>query len=128
MVNELFHDCRWCKCNVNGKCTKIPEVMESSASEVLYELSESGKLSEAIKESIKLPNMRKLESFLANCKLSKEVRGEILQMVGAELEEFIPTMVEEIDTGVSRLFINVENDLGGITLTDPENFYCKFFR
>lgn len=128
MVNELFHDCRWCKCNINGKCTKIPEVLESSASAVLYELSESGKLSEAIQEGLRLPNMDKLRRLLTGYGISQKCQKEILRAVGAELEEFIPTMVEGIDTSVGELFVNVEDDLGGITLTDPENFYCKYFR
>ena len=48
-------------------------------------------------------------------------------MVGAELEDFIPTMVEGIDKSVSCLIINTESKLGELEPKDPKSFYCKYF-
>jgi len=126
-MDDMFHNCKWCTFNDKGKCVKSSEVFESSVSEELYELAESGKLSEAIKEGLKLPKMSKLESLLAGYGISQKRQKEILQAVGAEIEDFIPTMVEGIDSSVSQLIINTESKLGDIELKDPESFYCKYF-
>lgn len=127
MVDEMYHNCRYCRFNDNGKCIKSSGVFESSVSEELYDLAESGKLSEAITEGLKLPKMAKLDSLLASWGISQKRRKEILQAVGAELEEFIPTMVEGIDNSVSQLIINTECKLGDLELLNPESFYCKYF-
>lgn len=127
MLDDRFHSCRWCKFNIDGKCVKSPEVFESSVSEELYDLAESGKLSEAIKEGLKLPKMTKLERLLAGYGISQKRQKEILQVVGDELEDFIPTMVEGVDDSVSKFIVNVESNIEGLELVDPESFYCKHF-
>ena len=127
MLNERYHNCRWCRFNDKGKCVKSSEVFKSSVSEELYELTESGKLSEAINEGLKLPKMIKLQSLLIEYGISQKRQKEILQAVGAEIEDFIPTMVEGIDNSVSQLIINTESKLEDLELTDPESFYCKYF-
>ncbi len=123
----MYHNCRWCRFNDNGKCIRILEVFESSVSDGLYELVESGKLSEAINEGLKLPKMSELERLLTGYGISQKRQKEILQAVGAELEDFIPTMVEGIDNSVSQIIINTESKLEELELTDPESFYCKYF-
>lgn len=127
MDKGMYHNCRWCRFNIKGKCVKSSEVFESSVSMELYQIAESGKLSEAIKEGLKLPKMVKLESLLAGYGISQKRQKEILQMVGAELEDFTPTMVEGIDTSVSQLLYNTESVVEDLELKDPESFYCKYF-
>lgn len=127
MDNEMYHNCRWCKYNIKGKCVMSSEVFESPMSDELYQLTESGKLSEAIKEGLKLPKMVKLESLLAGMGISQKRQREIIQAVGAELEDFISTMVEGIDSSVSRLIYNTESTVEDLELKDPESFYCKHF-
>lgn len=126
-TDELYHNCRWCRFSNNGKCLKSSEVFESPVSMELYQIAESGNLSEAIKEGLTFPNMAKLESLLAGYGISQKKRKEILQAVGAELEEFIPTMVEGIDNSVSKLILNTESKLADLEIKDPESFYCKHF-
>ena len=125
--DKLYKNCRWCKFNDGGKCVKSSEIFESSVSEELYDLAESGKLSEAIKEGLTFPKMGKLGSLLDSYGISQKRQKEILQAVGAELEDFIPTMVEEIDNSVSQLIVNTEVELKDLELKDPESFYCKYF-
>lgn len=127
MLDDRYHNCRWCRFNDKGKCIKTSEVFESSVSNELYDLAESGKLSEAINEGLKLPKMSKLESLLAGYGISQKRQKEILQAVGAELEDFIPTMVEGIDNSVSQLLINTEIKQEDLEIVDPESFYCKYF-
>lgn len=127
MLDEMYHNCRWCRFNDKGKCVKSSMVFESPVSKELYDLAESGKLSDAIKEGLKLPKMAKLERLLAGYGISQKRQKEILQAVGAELEDFIPTIVEGIDNSVSQLIINTEGKLEDLELTDPESFYCKYF-
>ena len=127
MLEEIYHNCKYCRFNDGGKCIKSLEVFESSVSEELYELAESGKLSEAIEEGLNLPKMGKLKSLLAGYGISQKRQQEIIKVVGAELEDFIPTMVEGIDNSVSQLIINAEIKLEDMELKAPESFYCKYF-
>jgi len=126
-TDELYHNCRWCRFSNNGKCLKSSEIFESTVSEELYKLVEGGNLSEAIREGLTLPKMSKLESLLAGYGISQKRQKEVLQAVGAELEEFIPIMVEGIDNSVSKLILNTESKLVDLELKDPESFYCKYF-
>lgn len=127
MLDEMYHNCRWCRFYSNGKCVKTPKVFYTSVSDELYNLVESGKLSEAINEGLKLPKMRKLMSLLDWYSISQKRQKEILKAVAEELEEFIPTMVESIDGSVGDLIINTESKVEDLELKDPESFYCKYF-
>jgi hypothetical protein len=127
MAYDIYHNCRWCRFNNNGKCVKSSVVFERSVSAELYDLVESGKLSEAITEGLKLPKMSKLVNLLASYGISQKRQKEILQAVGAELEDFIPAMVVGIDDSVSQLIINAEANAEDLELIDPESFYCKYF-
>lgn len=126
-MHEMYHNCKFCRFIENGKCAEIAKEVNTRLSEELYDLAESGKLSEAINEGLKLPKMSKLERLLVGYGISQKRQKEILQAVGAELEDFIPTMVEGIDNSVSQIIINTESKLEELELTDPESFYCKYF-
>ena len=128
MLDERFHNCKSCSYFSKGKCTKISEEFDISVNGDLYELAESGKLSEAIREGLKLPKMAEVESLLSDIGISQKKQKQILQAIRANLEDFIPTMVEGVDISVSRLFINAtESKIEDLELTDPETFYCKYF-
>ena len=127
MLDEMYHNCRWCRFYSKGKCVKTPKVFYTSVSDELYNLVESGKLSEAINEGLKLPKMSKLTSLLEWYSISQKRQKEILKAVAEELEEFIPTMVESIDGSVGDLIINTESKVEDLELKDPESFYCKYF-
>jgi hypothetical protein len=127
-MDDMYHNCKWCRNYRNGRCIKSSEVFESPVNKELYNMVESGKLSEAITEGIKLPEkMSRLERLLAGYGISHKRQEEILQMVGAELEEYLPTMVECIDRSVGDLLINTEFNLEDLELTDPKGFCCKYF-
>lgn len=126
-TEELYHNCRWCKYYSQGDCLRSSEVFYSSVNVDLFNLVESGKISEAIQEGLTLPKLRKLENFLSGSNLSKKLQKEILQTVGAELEECIPTMVEGINDSVGKVICNLEIGTKDLELKDPESFYCKHF-
>lgn len=127
MAEEWYHNCRWCRHNHNGKCTKTSEIFENPLSDELYELVENGKLTEAIKEGIEPPKMRKIENLLAWYKVSKERQKEILQAIRDEMEAYLPTMVQELDSTVGCFIVNSVSKSVELELKDPENFYCKYY-
>ena len=128
MLDDMYRTCKYCRNNINGRCVKSSEVFDfSSGSEAIYEAAESGKLSEAIREGIKLPQMSKLEKLLAWYAISQKRQKAIIQAVREELTEFIPAMVECIDSSVSSLIINLGGTAEGLELKDPDSFCCKYF-
>lgn len=127
MEYDIYHTCRWCRFNINGKCAKSSEIFESSVSDELYELTESGKLSEAITEGISTPKMLKLKNLLEWYSISKKRQKEILKAIAGELEEFTPNLVASIDDSVRLLLINTESKVEDLEIKDPESFYCKYF-
>lgn len=127
MAYDLYHNCRWCRFYSKGKCVKTSEVFTTSVSDELYDLMESGKLSEAIEEGLKLPKMSKLKSLLEWYSISQKRQKEILQAVAEELKDFIPNMVEGIDDSVSQLISTVGSEIEDLEPKDPESFYCKYF-
>lgn len=127
MDDMMYHNCRWCRYNVKGSCVKSSEGFEGSATDSLYEIAESGKLSEAITEGLRFPKFEKLESLLVEYGISQKRQKEILQTVKAELEDNTLTMVEGVDDSVSRLILSYEADVEDLELKDPESFYCKYF-
>ena len=126
-MDEMYHNCIWCSFNREGRCAKSSEVFESAMIGEHYILVEDGKLSEAIEERLRFPKMHKLEILLKGYGISQKRQKEILQAVGAELEDFIPTMVEEITDSVGDLILNISSDTEGLELKYPERFYCKYF-
>ena len=126
MVGE--RTCKWCRF-YNGKCEKFSEIFidNSSVSSELYELAESGKLSEAITEGLTLPKMSELEKLLESSGIAKKKQKDILKAVRAELEDYIPTIVAGIDDSVSQLIINVDSKVEDMEPVDPFAFYCKYF-
>lgn len=127
MAEEWYHNCRWCRHNHNGKCTKTSEIFESPVSDELYELVENGELSEVIKEGLKLPKMSKLENLLQWYGISQKRQVEILKAIREELEDFTPTLVVEIDSSVGCFIVNAVRKSAELELKDPENFYCKYY-
>ena len=127
MVGEMYHNCKWCRYFEGGKCSKSSDIFDRSVRDELYELTESGKLSDAIKESVKIPKLSKLERTLAWYDISQKRQKEILQAVRAELEEFIPDLAERIDDSICRLISNMDGKAEDLEIRDPESFYCKYF-
>lgn len=127
-MDDMYHNCRWCRHNVKGSCAKSSEVFENPVIDNSYKLAEDGKLAEAIEEGLKFPEFEKLQSLLDEYGISQKRQKEILATVQEELEDFTPNMVEAVDESVSRLILSYEADeLLDLELKDPESFYCKHF-
>ncbi len=126
-MDDMYHNCRWCRYNDKGKCLKSSDVFNSPANKDLYKLSEDGILSEALQEGLSFPKMIKVKSLLKEFGISQKRQNEILKAVGTELEDSIPTIIEGLDESVSQL-LNKQNTVSeDLELKDPESFYCKYF-
>lgn len=128
MIDDMYHNCRWCKHNLNDRCVRLSKVFMSTGVNSAYQMAEDGRLFEAIGESLKAPKFEYLESLLDEYKLSQKRKAEILKTIGEDLEMNKNNLIEDIDEGVSRLFLNSEVDgVEDLELIDPEAFYCKYF-
>lgn len=126
--DEMYHNCRWCKHNVADKCVKMCEVFENTGSNSAYQMAESGKLYEAIEESLAKPKFEYLKDLLQEYGISNKRYKEILKTIEKDLDMNKNNLIADIDEGVSRLLLNNEVDsVDELELMDPESFYCKYF-
>lgn len=131
-MDDMYHNCRWCKHNVKGKCTKMGEVMESYVGDALYKFSEEGYLAETIRESMNLSQMplHNLLGFLSELKISDKKKAQIEQAVRDDLEQNTNTIVNDLDSAVARQALDrmdANNPMLEYDLIDPESFYCKYW-
>lgn len=99
-MKDLYKNCRWCKSFQNGKCCNETFSVDSDVPMKVYQLFEDGLVYEAIKEAC----------------------GE------HELDEDAIQSIEDavcmsICTKVDKLVETSE-----VEISDPENFYCKYFK
>lgn len=127
-MENIYHSCKWCKFFDNGKCIISIEMFEINSNENLYELTENGILGDAIGEAIKFPKFLKLKRLLESYKISTKRQNEILKCVVSELDDFIPTMVESIDDGVSTVIFNAWNKQEALKVKETDTFYCKYWK
>jgi hypothetical protein len=131
---DMYHTCRWCKWYQGGKC--INTAFTAGSDDVLgvYEVAESGRLSEAIQETLNSASLetleRELRGRLADYKLSGKKIEELVQAFydGMEMlveREFTP----KLDEVISKLYQDhagtVEPE--GVEIVDPHTFYCREF-
>lgn len=127
-LDEMYHNCRWCKHNVSNKCVKMGKVFESTGSSKVYQMAEDGRLFEAIEESLTKSKFDYLKDLLQEYGISNKRYKEILKTIEEDLDMNKNNLIEDIDEGVSRLLLNNEVDsVNELELIDPENFYCKYF-
>ena len=127
-MENIYQSCRWCKFFDKGNCIRSGEVFEINSNDNLYELMEGGSLSDAIVEGIKFPKFLNLKHLLENYKISTKRQNEILKCVVSELYDFIPTMVESIDDGVSTVIFNAWNKQEALKVKETDTFYCKYWK
>ena len=127
MSDELYHCCRWCKWFENGQCLNVkafdPENFE------FYPFYEDGALSEAIREGFKEFKFVQLEHALIESKLSKKRVREIMEIFIGELELdaqliWTETIDECVSTALEYFDFGTET---GVKITNPHEFYCKYF-
>lgn len=127
MAYDIYHNCRWCRFNDKDKCVKSSEMFMSSVNDKLYELAESGKLSEAITEGLSTPKLIKLKKLLEGYGMPQKRQREIINAVAEEIEENTPDLVASIDDSVRHLILGTDVVVEDMELKDPESFYCKYF-
>lgn len=133
-LEDMYHTCRWCKYYQNGACVNnalgsidAVDIMD------IYEIAESGKLSEVLEETlnsvIPVKLERELENKLLSYNLSNKRVVEVLQVFRDCLAEFLDFECKpKLDEAVSKLYQGVETGKGdGVQITDPHTFYCKEF-
>lgn len=135
-LEDMYHVCRWCKWYIGGKC-----VNETFSKEVdttpIYQVAESGKLSEVISETLGSISTKKIQEELRekleSFKLSDKRISEVIEVLSSEMAELVDEVCKpRLDQAISVLyqgkadtaFTSVE---GGVEIADPESFYCKEF-
>lgn len=134
--DSLYHTCRWCKWYQGGKC--VNEAFAGVEMDVMgvYQVSEEGRLSGVIEETLHSVDTSKMEQdlreVLQSFKLSDKRIKEFFKAFGECLTEFYDmSLKEKLDEEVSFLYQRDAESRGtqfrGVEIADPYTFYCKEF-
>ena len=135
-LDDMYHVCRWCKWYIGGKCVNEAFSKEIDTTPV-YQVAESGKLSEIISETLGSISTKKIQAELREklegFKLSDKRISEVMDMLSSEITEWIDKSCKpELDEAISGLYQGEADTAftsvdGGVEIADPESFYCKEF-
>lgn len=132
--NDIYHCCRWCHHFQNGKCFNkdVTVNYEDFSSDVMYKISEEGILSEVLNESFhsirKSTVTEEVVKTLRGYNLSEKRIKEVYDKLVNSIDEWFDKEVKDrLDNDVSRLYNNVGCEIDGITIQNPEEFYCREF-
>ena len=130
-VNELYHNCRWCKWfdKDESACKNSDAFEVNDYSPDFYKFVEEGVLDEAIKEGFKEPDFTFLKDALHESKISKKRIDEIMKVFQDEFEDNIQDWTESISNTVHSALSN--HDFGcsriGVEIVNSSKFYCRYF-
>ena len=124
--------CRWCRYFHSGKCYNKNILSDESFFNKIYEVSESGRLSGVLEEtlhSVKLEEFRELELLLREWKISEKRIKEFNKLFRDCYTQWCDfTLKEKLDEDILVCYNNFNNenkDCEGITINNPEDFWCK---
>ena len=126
-LNDMYHTCRWCHYYQNGKCYNHVAEQDSLS---IYQVSESGKLSEVIEEtleSVKRTPFKELEYMLQDWGVSQKRIKEFGEKFNKCFDEYKLDLKEWLDEKVSECY-QTELDgkeYSGLEILNPEEYYCK---
>lgn len=132
--DSYMHCCRWCHYYKNGKCLNRDLMIDSDGSFYIYEIAESGKLDEAIREALntdKLNNhlWRSIDDVLMGWSISNKRRAEFKQWFPEILEQHNLHVQEEVSEVAAMVYQNAyesrDIDYEGVSIDNPEDFCCK---
>lgn len=133
-MDSMYHACRWCRNYEKGKCMcdKIDEP-ESTAVDYVFDVAESGQLSEVLEESLHSADQQAFKDTLRvkliDWKISGKHITEFTELFDECMMEFLDTKCKPLcDENVSRLYQHMpEPESKGAIIKDPEEFCCKYF-
>lgn len=123
--------CRWCKHFINGCCYNSKMNESFTDNNTLYEVSESGQLSEVIEETlqdVKLEEFRELEYKLREWRLSEKRIKEFLELFKNCYDDWSVSLRDTLDENISRIYLNYASETSeseGVSISDPDNFCCE---
>lgn len=119
--------CRWCHYYNHGVCTYNTFHLENS----IYKVTEEGQLEGVLKETLDSVNKDKvllpLKSLLADIKIPKYRKEEIIETVKECINSFVEKATPELDINIDSLYQESFKDVE-VIVTDPENFCCSHWR
>lgn len=133
-MDDMYHVCRWCRYYKNGKCFK--GFASHDLDEDVYEVAESGELSEVIEETLNSSFPKDLiegiKDILRGYKVSEKRIKEVEKFYNEKLPEVLDfDLKEKLDEAISILYQGSAERSAeikrGLTINDPEDFYCKYF-
>lgn len=131
-LDTMYHTCRWCKhYSGNGACLNPMFEPDNEDNLAVYKVSEEGKLSEVIEETLKSNKPKELIEAIDNYLMGK-VAKKHREAVKKLFEEMLPeyndfTLKEELDEAIHSLYVKelTEAEALVVGIRDPESFYCK---
>jgi hypothetical protein len=132
MIDEMYHTCRWCKYYDKGYCHN--KAFGGYDDIGLYEVAESGRLSEVIEETLNSIDPKsitdELKAKLKSYKISDKRVEEVLTLFKGCMAEFLDMECKPaLDERVSILYQSAGDGMCDIPvyISEPESFYCKHF-
>ena len=134
--NDMYHCCRWCHYFKNGKCLKDSIIDNEPEDLKVYEVIESGKLHEMLREvfsSLTKEDFEEIEGLVRTWGVSQKKLRELKRTVKDSIEHFgdNPDVIDTLADEISELYVeelsNGKQFAEGIPIKDPEDFYCKYF-
>lgn len=133
---ERFKTCKYCRYYSCGKCYN-KEVMSfiSGAKPEIYDVSESGRLSDTIREtagSCDTKGMKKeLIDLLKKWKVSSKRIEEFERTFDEVLEQWLEfSLRDDLDEAISMLYensVDTDNTTEGVEISNPSEYSCKEF-
>lgn len=136
--DSLYHVCRWCKWYQGGKCVNEAFAGTQMDAMGVYQVSEDGRLSGVIEETLHSVDTSKLDhdlrAVLQSFKLSDKKIKAFFAAFGESLTEFYDGILKEkLDEEIAFLYQSdaetrgTQFKGGGVEISDPNTFYCKEF-
>lgn len=133
---ERFKTCRYCRYYECGKCynKKIMSFISGAKPEI-YDVSESGRLSDTIREtagSCDTKGMKKeLIDLLKKWKVSSKRIEEFEHTFDEVLEQWLEfSLRDDLDEAISILYetsVDTDNTTEGVEISNPSEYSCKEF-
>ena len=131
---SMYHCCRWCKYFQHGKCynKEMIDHFINYSSDYTYAVAEEGQLSEVLSEAFhSTPKngvtehiVSRLRGYNLSEKKIKEIHDLLVTSIDAWFDE---TVVERLDSDVSRLYNLSACCIDGIDIQNPNEFCCERF-
>jgi len=121
--------CAYCGHFRDGFCTNDQAFSNEGETTAIHTFCEDGTLSEAIGEGFKDISFDEVEALLSGTKLSKNTQSEIMSAIREEFGQEKDSIIEEIDSTVSKALSNYDFDgkTPKMRVKHPKETTCSYF-